>query len=142
VTITKDCPVVGGLLLQGFSWGSVFLIVVPVGVLILVLGPSLIPSDSPQGRHSIDLLSTLTLVSGILIGMYGLKSEFTASPTVRAVGLIVLGEWSGSRVWRTDMELIRDASRSGNRAVHALEGRLVRFLTVAGKRYVSGPVDI
>ena len=45
-------PLVGGLLLQQFWWGSVFLIGVPVMVLLLLLGPALLPEfkDPFAGR--------------------------------------------------------------------------------------------
>lgn len=44
-------PTVGGLLIQWFSWRSVFLIVVPVGIAALALAPSALPeSADPQGR--------------------------------------------------------------------------------------------
>ena len=36
-------PVLGGVLLEYFWWGSVFLINVPVMVLLLALGPTLLP---------------------------------------------------------------------------------------------------
>src|SRR5688572_2826824 len=36
-------PLVGGVLLEHFRWGSVFLIGVPVMVLLLAVGPSLLP---------------------------------------------------------------------------------------------------
>ena len=45
-------PVVGGLLLEHFWWGSVFLINVPVMLLLLALGPVLLPEfrDAKAGR--------------------------------------------------------------------------------------------
>jgi DHA2 family multidrug resistance protein-like MFS transporter len=66
-------PVVGGALLSFFWWGSVFLIAVPVMMLLLALGPRLLPEfrDPQPGR--IDLVSaTLSLVS-ILAIVYGVK---------------------------------------------------------------------
>src|SRR5918994_729887 len=46
-------PVVGGILLEYFWWGSVFLIAVPVMVLLLILGPLLLPEykDPNAGRQ-------------------------------------------------------------------------------------------
>src|SRR5918997_1166214 len=38
-------PVVGGLLLERFWWGSVFLINVPVMALLLLIGPALLPES-------------------------------------------------------------------------------------------------
>ena len=45
-------PVLGGLLLEHFRWGSVFLISVPVMVLLLLVGPRLLPEyrDPDAGK--------------------------------------------------------------------------------------------
>ncbi|MEJ3654031.1 MFS transporter [Actinomycetes bacterium KLBMP 9759] len=65
-------PLLGGALLQFFWWGSVFLIGVPVMVLLLVVGPILLPEhrDSTVGR--VDLASA-TLLGAVLAAIYGLK---------------------------------------------------------------------
>ena len=49
-------PVLGGLLLENFWWGSVFLMAVPVMALLLVLGPRLLPEfrDPNAGRLDLD----------------------------------------------------------------------------------------
>ena len=57
-------PLVGGVLLEHFWWGSVFLLAVPVMVLLLVVGPRLLPEyrDPRPGRF--DLVSAaLSLVA-------------------------------------------------------------------------------
>ena len=46
-------PLVGGILLEHFWWGSVFLIGVPVMVLLLVVGPMLLP-EYPGSRSGPD----------------------------------------------------------------------------------------
>ena len=61
-------PALGGLLLHFFWWGSVFLIAVPVMVLLLAVGPVLLPEfrDPQPGRF--DLVSAaLSLVSVLAI---------------------------------------------------------------------------
>jgi len=50
-------PLLGGVLLQYFWWGSVFLIGVPVMVLLLVLGPVLLPEFKDPNAGPLDLLS-------------------------------------------------------------------------------------
>ena len=60
-------PVVGGLLLEHFWWGSVFLINVPIVAIALILGSRLVPtSKDPAGHH----LEPLGLV--LSIAMIGL----------------------------------------------------------------------
>ncbi|MGH8879485.1 MAG: MFS transporter [Stackebrandtia sp.] len=66
-------PVIGGVLLQNFWWGSVFLMGVPVMVLLLITAPMLLPEYRDPSAGRVDLLSVgLSLVT-ILPVMYGLK---------------------------------------------------------------------
>src|SRR6266550_6644863 len=66
-------PLLGGLLLHFFWWGSVFLLAVPVMALLLVVGPVLLPEFRDPGSGRFDLVSaTLSLVS-VLAVIYGLK---------------------------------------------------------------------
>ncbi len=56
-------PLVGGVLLEYFWWGSVFLIAVPVMAMLLVLGPLLLPEYRDPDAGRIDLVSAaLSLV--------------------------------------------------------------------------------
>src|SRR5262249_10484255 len=50
-------PLLGGIVLQYFWWGSVFLIGVPVMLLILVLGPVLLPEFRDPDAGALDVLS-------------------------------------------------------------------------------------
>jgi DHA2 family multidrug resistance protein-like MFS transporter len=66
-------PLVSGILLDHFWWGSVFLINTPVMVLLLVLGPVLLPEfrDPKPGRF--DLLSAVLSLAAVLPTIYGIK---------------------------------------------------------------------
>jgi len=65
-------PVVGGLLLENFWWGSVFLLGTPA-MLLLVAGPVLLPEcRSPQAGR-LDLTSVALSLVAILPAIYGLK---------------------------------------------------------------------
>ncbi len=66
-------PLVGGFLLEHFSWNSVFLIAVPVMVLLLIVGPFLLPEyrDPHPGRF--DLLSAVMSLAAVLSIIFGLK---------------------------------------------------------------------
>ena len=48
-------PITGGLLLEHFYWGSIFLINLPVGIIALILGAILIPSSKDPNPRGIDL---------------------------------------------------------------------------------------
>src|SRR5690606_16390750 len=52
-------PLFGGLLLEHFWWGSVFLIAVPVMALLLVLGPILLPEFRDENAGRLDLASAV-----------------------------------------------------------------------------------
>ena len=48
-------PVVGGLMLEHFWWGSVFLLAVPAMVLLLILGPVVLPEYRDPAARRLDL---------------------------------------------------------------------------------------
>ncbi|MDN5796288.1 MAG: MFS transporter [Intrasporangium sp.] len=56
-------PVVSGLLLEHFWWGSVFLINVPFMLLLLVLGPMLLPESSNPSARVDPVSAVLSLVA-------------------------------------------------------------------------------
>ncbi len=63
----------GGLLLENFWWGSVFLINVPVMALLLVLGPRLLPEFRDPKASRLDLTSAFMSLGAVLAAIYGLK---------------------------------------------------------------------
>ncbi|MFF2184860.1 MFS transporter [Streptomyces sp. NPDC058155] len=66
-------PLVGGVMLEHFWWGSVFLLSVPAMVLLLILGPVLLPEYRDPKPGTIDLASMGLLVLSLLASVYGLK---------------------------------------------------------------------
>ena len=66
-------PVVGGLMLNNFWWGSVFLINAPVMVLVLILAPILLPEYRDPNRGKMDLIGSILSLAAILPLIYGLK---------------------------------------------------------------------
>jgi MFS transporter, DHA2 family, multidrug resistance protein len=66
-------PLLGGILLEWFWWGSVFLLAVPVIALLLVLGPLLLPEFRDPEAGQLDLISALLSVVAVLAVIYGLK---------------------------------------------------------------------
>jgi DHA2 family multidrug resistance protein-like MFS transporter len=67
-------PVLGGMMLQHFWWGSVFLLAVPVMVVLLALGPSLLPEYRDPAAGRLDLPSAGLSLVAVLAAIYGLKS--------------------------------------------------------------------
>lgn len=66
-------PLVGGVMLEFFWWGSVFLIGIPVMVLLLVTGPLLLPASSAKLPGRLDMTSAVLLVAAVLLLVYGIK---------------------------------------------------------------------
>jgi DHA2 family multidrug resistance protein-like MFS transporter len=67
-------PVVGGVLLENFWWGAVFLMGVPVMGLLLVLGPRMLPEQRDPAAGRLDLPSVALSLAAVLPFVYGLKS--------------------------------------------------------------------
>jgi len=66
-------PLLGGVLLEWFWWGSVFLLAVPVMAVLLVLGPLLLPEFRDPEAGRLDLVSAALSVAAVLAVIYGLK---------------------------------------------------------------------
>ncbi|MBB3664023.1 DHA2 family multidrug resistance protein-like MFS transporter [Prauserella sediminis] len=66
-------PVAGGWLLEHFWWGSVFLVNVPVMVVLLVVGPLLLPEAADPAPGRFDLLSAALSLATVLPVVYGIK---------------------------------------------------------------------
>ena len=66
-------PLVGGVLLEYFWWGSVFLVAVPVMVLLLLLGPMLLPEYRDPRRRAGSTSQRRPVAVAVLAVIYGLK---------------------------------------------------------------------
>ena len=84
-------PVIGGLLLEHFWWGSVFVLNVPAMALLLVLGPVLLPESRSTTRRPLDLISVVLSLGAVLPVTYAVKSTATDGWSVRATALGVVG---------------------------------------------------
>jgi DHA2 family multidrug resistance protein-like MFS transporter len=93
-------PIVGGVLLNHFWWGSVFLINLPVMALLLVVGPLLLPESRDPNPGRFDLVSAGLSVVSVLAVVYGIK--LLAQDGVAAVPVlsIAVGAALGVVFWR------------------------------------------
>jgi DHA2 family multidrug resistance protein-like MFS transporter len=66
-------PVLGGLMLEYFWWGSVFLLALPVMAALLILGPRVLPEYRDPNAGRLDLLSAGMAVAATLSTIFGLK---------------------------------------------------------------------
>lgn len=83
-------PVIGGILLEHFWWGSVFLINVPVMVVLLIGGIVLLPEHRNPNPGPWDLLSVGLSMIGMLGVVYAIKegAALGVRPDVIAAGII------------------------------------------------------
>jgi DHA2 family multidrug resistance protein-like MFS transporter len=84
-------PLAGGVLIQYFWWGSVFLAGVPVMILLLVLGPWLLPEFRDPNAGRIDLLSAGLSLLAVLAFIFGLKQLAEAGFGWAAIGVMAIG---------------------------------------------------
>jgi MFS transporter, DHA2 family, multidrug resistance protein len=66
-------PVLGGILLEHFWWGSVFLLALPVMAALLVLGPIVLPEYRDPDARRLDLASAAMSLVAVLSVIFGLK---------------------------------------------------------------------
>lgn len=84
-------PLVGGALLNFFWWGSVFLMGVPVMLLLLLLGPKLLPEYRTDATGPMDLVSVLLSLVSVLSVVYGIKQIAGDGLTLLSVVITVVG---------------------------------------------------
>jgi DHA2 family multidrug resistance protein-like MFS transporter len=128
-------PLLGGVLLEFFWWGSVFLLAVPVMALLLVLGPVLLPEFRDPEAGRLDLTSAALSLASVLAVIYGLKQlaqdgvgllPFLAILVGLALGLVFVRRQSRLADPLIDLRLFRVPAFSASLAVYTL-GILVLF---------------
>jgi DHA2 family multidrug resistance protein-like MFS transporter len=84
-------PVIGGILLEYFWWGSVFLINVPVVIVALVAAAAFVPGRRGSPDAGWDALGSLLILVGLVGLAYGIEElahEHPAWPTIAAAVVI------------------------------------------------------
>ncbi|WP_129843505.1 MFS transporter [Streptomyces sp. RFCAC02] len=135
-------PVISGLLLEHFWWGSVFVINLPAMVLLLVLVPFLVPEFKPSGPGRFDLLSAVLSLAALLPVIHGVKTMaqdgFEAAPALTVVAGLAVGALFVRRQRRLDHPMI-DLSLLGRRTFGGplLANLLAMFATVGMAVYLT-----
>jgi EmrB/QacA subfamily drug resistance transporter len=99
-------PIVAGLLLEWFWWGSVFLINVPIATIALVAGWWLVPDSRDPGHTGLDLGGAILSISAVSLLVYaiieapghGWTDPLTLGLFAAAIALIGAFAWWESRV--------------------------------------------
>lgn len=84
-------PVIGGLLLSRYAWGTVFLINLPVVVAFLVLAPVVLREVRAVRPGRVDPLSVVLSCGGLLLSVYAVKEFAAYGPDVRVAVTGVAG---------------------------------------------------
>ena len=122
-------PVLGGVLLEHFWWGSVFLLAVPVMVLLLLLGPRVLPEYRAPDAGRLDLIGSAMSLVAVLSLILGLKLVAQDGPSplsvaALAIGLLVGAAWVrrqlGANDPMFDLRLFRIPTFSASLVVNLL----------------------
>ena len=85
-------PLIGGVLLEHFWWGSVFLLAVPATALLVVLGPALLPEARDTSARGFDLGGAVLSLAAVLVLVYGIKRlAAEGRPAVPLLSIVVAG---------------------------------------------------
>ncbi|MFE7799102.1 MFS transporter [Nocardia sp. NPDC057440] len=84
-------PILGGLLLHHFWWGSVFLINIPVLLILLAFGPFLLPEHRSGVLGPLDIPSVVLSIGGILPVVYAIKHLAAEGLDVEALAIGLVG---------------------------------------------------
>ena len=84
-------PVLGGIVLEYFWWGSVFLLALPVMAALLILGPRILPEYRDPDAGRLDLASAVMAGAAVLAVIFGLTQVAQEGPGPVAIGALVVG---------------------------------------------------
>ncbi|GGZ40582.1 MFS transporter [Streptomyces inusitatus] len=84
-------PVVGGVLLEHFWWGSVFLINLPVMAVLVLVGIKLLPESRNPDPGPWDLISVALSLIGMVAVVYAIKETAVHGPSLASAGSAVIG---------------------------------------------------
>ena len=122
-------PLLGGVMLEFFWWGSVFLLAVPVMAVLLLLGPALLPEFRDPDAGRLDIVGAGMSLVAVLGVIYGLKQiaqdGFGASAGLPILAGLLVGLAFVRRQARAtdpliDLHLFRRPAFSGSLAIFTL----------------------
>ncbi|CAN5673313.1 MFS transporter [soil metagenome] len=100
-------PIAGGIMLELFWWGSVFLLALPVMGALLILGPRVLPEYRDPDAGRLDVPSAALAISAVLAAIYGLKQLAQEGAGVEPVLAVLAGVLLGA-VWVRRQQRLAD----------------------------------
>ena len=122
-------PLVGGILLEFFSWGSIFLLAVPVLVPLLILGLWLLPESEPDASGPMDVISIALSMVALSALVYSIKHVASEGPDAWALAVLAVAIVSGWQFVRRqlrlptplmDLSLFRNKTFSGSVTINLM----------------------
>lgn len=98
-------PVLGGIVLEYWWWGAVFLLNVPVMVVLLIVGPLLLPEHKQENAGRLDILSAVLATSAVMAAVYGIKEATVNGVTPLALAAVLAGIGIGALFARRQTRL-------------------------------------
>ncbi|PRD40545.1 MFS transporter [Phyllobacterium phragmitis] len=90
-------PVVGGVLLEYFWWGSVFLINLPIVLIALVLAVAVIPQRDGNPNRPFDLVASVQIMIALVGMTFAIKEVSKADPSLMlAVAAVIISLIAGA----------------------------------------------
>ena len=124
-------PIVGGILLEHFWWGSAFLIAVPVLIPLLILGRLLIPESKDPNPGRLDLVSIALSMVMLVPLVFAIKSVATEGATWADLVLVALSAVAGYAFARRQLNAVNPMLDMRLFTVGAFSGAvLVNLLSV------------
>lgn len=89
---TAGGPILAGVLVEHFSWASVFYINVPVGIIALAVGLGVLRNSRDAATSRLDLAGLATLGAGLFLLIFGvIKAQSWSWGDTRTLGFILGG---------------------------------------------------
>ncbi|MFT4085136.1 MAG: MFS transporter [Nocardioides sp.] len=99
-------PVLGGVFVTYWSWRGIFLINIPLGIALVVLGAALLPQGETRARGRVDFTGVVFVIVGLLglmlgissLGSRGVQPLTVVVPILVGLGALVLFWWHSSGI--------------------------------------------
>lgn len=133
-------PIIGGVLLERFWWGAVFLLAVPVMAVLVIVAPVLLPETRDPAARPIDVASVALLLGALIPLVWALKEIAAGGAPAGVLAALLAGGAAGwlflRRQARSPAPLVDLALFRGTRFRVAISILLLGILAANGVNYL------